>query len=91
MYYYRDKGRIGRIILMLSIFNFNKILSIKKKKNKKKIKKRKRIIIPILVPMQFLLEMFSFFFFLSRIVRNLNVAKLDTLFGNGEKNEESNI
>lgn len=41
--------------------------------------------------MQFLLEMFSFFFFLSRIVRNLNVAKLDTLFGNGEKNEESNI
>ena len=42
--------------------------------------------------MQFFLEMFSFFlsfFFFSRIVHEL--AKLDTLFGNGEKNEESNI
>lgn len=42
--------------------------------------------------MQFLLEMFSFFFFsFANCSSNLNVAKLDTLFGNGEKNEESNI
>ena len=88
MYYYRDKGNWANYTYALDFIILIKILSIEKKKeNELLYQYRYRCNFSSKCFLSFFLS----FFFRELFTSNLNVAKLDTLFGNGEKNEESNI